>query len=105
MRNRLNSVSATVSSGTFGSANGQIFSLNENRTAFYIQNLNTGLLYVAYGTSASANVCNYILASGERVDDGWGGSIRESDWVGPVAVSGQFFGAGSAPRYLAWELT
>ena len=104
MRNRTNSISSVVSSGAPGSANGKVLDLNDARSSFYIQNLGTGILYVALGDAASTNRFNYILKNGSANDDGNGGVIYNQDWIGPVAVSGQFFGAAGLPRYAAWEL-
>lgn len=105
MRDIRGPIASTVSSGLVGTEVGQVLSHNENRAAFYIQNLNTGVLYVALGSVANATRRNIILKAGSAIDDGNGGLFYNSDYVGPVAVSGQFFGAaGLNQRYLVWEL-
>lgn len=99
MRNLLEGVSDTVSSGTFGTSNGTVMLHNVNRNLFFVQNLHTGALYLKLGTGASNASFNVILKAGTNQDDGNGGAYSDNSWVGPVSVSGLF------TRYTAWEQT
>lgn len=109
MRNLRDAVASTVSSGKIGNDVGNILSYNQNRAAFFVQNLHTGTLYVSYSTVADNNNYNTILKACTTQDDGNGGTLYESNYIGPVSLSGKWFGTGggvaNTPRYLVWELT
>lgn len=63
----------------------------------FIQNLGTNPLFVQRGTGATTSLFNYVLAAGDASDDGRGGSLWITDFVGAVSF------AGTAVRYNAWK--
>jgi len=89
-------ISNSIVSGT----NGGILVTNSSRRELYVQNLDTGILYVKYGLNAGASSFNFVLASNSAIDAGDGGSLNDQGYLGPVSVSGL-----SVPRYISWERT
>jgi hypothetical protein len=89
-------ISNSIVSGT----NGTILGTNSSRRELYVQNLDTGVLYVKYGLNAGASSFNFVLASNSAIDAGDGGSLNDQGYLGPVSVSGL-----SVPRYISWERT
>ena len=66
----------------------------------YIQNLDTGVLYVKYGLNANASDFNFVLAKNTVTNAGDGGILNNENYVGDVSVSGLV-----TPRYISWERT
>ena len=91
--------SSTISNDTISGVNGTILNANINRKELYIQNLNTGILYIKYGSNASNGSFNFILAQNTSLDAGDGGSLSDINYTGIVSASGQ------NPRYISWERT
>jgi hypothetical protein len=79
------------------SINGTILPPNTFRKELFIQNLNTGILYVKYGFSAAPNSFNFILATNSSLNAGDGGRLSDLNYNGNVSVS------GLNPIYIAWE--
>lgn len=74
-----------VQSGPSGAT---IFTANTNRNMLYIQNLNTGALYLSLSGAASSVNFNIILSAATALDDGKGGTWATDTWLGSVNVSG-----------------
>lgn len=91
---------STSSNSTPTSGNGTILNAG-NRGYFYIQNLNTGALYVKYGAGISPTSFNVILKGGVSVDDGLGAYLENDRWKGSVSVSGFELTSG---RYIFSEI-
>ena len=71
------------------------------RIAWNIQNLDTNVLYVCMGTTASATVFHVVLKAGTGSKDGSGGTVGQENGViftGPVYV----YSAGT-PSYTVLE--
>ncbi len=63
----------------------------------FIQNLGQNPLFVKRGASASSSSFSYVLAPSSNNDDGTGGSIVISDFIGTISF------AGTSVRYMAWK--
>ena len=90
--------STGISNFTVGQSNGTILNLNSSRRELFVQNLDTGVLYVKYGLSAGASSFNFVLTSNSSTNAGDGGSLSDQGYVGPVSVSGLV-----TPKYICWE--
>ena len=90
--------STGISNFTVGQSNGTVLNLNSSRRELFVQNLDTGVLYVKYGLSAGASSFNFVLASNSSTNAGDGGSLSDQGYVGPVSVSGLV-----TPKYICWE--
>jgi len=88
---------SNISNSTAGSSNGTVLNANNFRKELFVQNLNTGILYVKYGPSAAPNSFNFVLAANSAVNAGDGGSVSDLNYTGIVSVS------GLNPVYVAWE--
>jgi len=86
-----------ISNFTISGTNGTVLQPNANREELYIQNLQSGNLYVKYGDSAASNSFNFVLASSTNAGGGDGGSLSDLNYVGIVSVS------GVNPNYICWE--
>ena len=93
----LTSKGGTISNFTQSGTNGTVLQPNANREELYIQNLQSGNLYVKYGDSADSNSFNFILTSGSASGAGDGGSLSDLNYTGIVSVS------GVSPNYICWE--
>lgn len=65
----------------------------------YIQNLDDAALAVKLGASASTTSFHHILQAGTAADDGKGGFIYITDYIGAVSVAAM----SGSPRYIAWK--
>lgn len=92
--------STGISNFTASGTNGTILAANSIRRELYVQNLDTGVLYVKYGLDANASSFNFVLAANSSINAGDGGTLNDQGYFGPVSVSGL-----SAPRYISWERT
>jgi hypothetical protein len=92
--------STGISNFTVSGANGRILPANSYRREFFIQNLDTGILYVKYGLSANASSFNFVLAANSATNAGDGGSLNDQGYVGDISVSGLV-----TPKYISWERT
>lgn len=88
---------SNMSNSAPSSSNGTVLNANNFRKELFIQNLNTGILYVDYGINAAPNNFNVILAANSSVNAGDGGSLNDLNYTGIVSVS------GLNPVYIAWE--
>ena len=86
-----------ISNFTISGTNGTALQANSNREELYIQNLQSGNLYVKYGTLAASNSFNFVLASATASGAGDGGSLSDLNYAGIVSVS------GVNPSYICWE--
>ena len=86
-----------ISNFTPSGTNGTVLQPNANREELFIQNLQSGNLYVKYGTSASSNSFNFVLASTTASGGGDGGSLSDLNYTGVVSVS------GLNSSYICWE--
>lgn len=93
--------STMISNSSPSGQNGLILDLNPVRRELYIQNLSTGKLYVKYGSGASPNSFNFILAANSDTNAGDGGSLSDQSYLGAVSVSGTTM--FNSPRYISWE--
>ena len=93
----LTSKGGTISNFTPSGTNGTVLQANANREELFIQNLQSGNLYVKYGTSAAANSFNFVLASSTASGGGDGGSLSDLNYTGVVSVS------GLNSSYICWE--
>jgi hypothetical protein len=93
----LTSKGGTVSNFTPSGANGTVLQANANREELFIQNLQSGNLYVKYGTSGNSNSFNFVLASATASGVGDGGSLSDLNYTGIVSVS------GLNSSYICWE--
>jgi len=89
--------SSTISNFTRSGTNGTVLQANANRKELFAQNLQSGNLYVKYGTSASSNSFNFVLASTTASGAGDGGSLSDLNYTGIVSVS------GVNSSYICWE--
>jgi hypothetical protein len=92
--------STGISNFTASGSNGTILPANPYRRQLYIQNLDTGVLYVKYGLNANASSFNFILAKNTSTNAGDGGILNNENYVGDVSVSGS-----ANVRYISWERT
>lgn len=75
---------------------------NPNRTGFQIQNLDSGILYVKFGASASTSSYSFILKAGTGSADGTGGSssyMEGNIWRGIITCA-----SAGTPSYAFLEL-
>lgn len=79
-------------------AAGLALSANDGRVNGLIQNLSADKLYVKKGLSCSASDFTCILVPGTAADDGYGGTLPLSGYLGPVSI----FSAGTV-RCMASE--
>ena len=93
----LTSKGGTISNFTVSGTNGTVLQANSDREELFIQNLQSGNLYVKYGTSAASNSFNFVLASATASGAGDGGSLSDLNYAGIVSVS------GVNPSYICWE--
>jgi len=93
----LTSKGGTISNFTQSGTNGTVLQANANREELFIQNLQSGNLYVKYGTSAASNSFNFVLASTTASGGGDGGSLSDLNYTGVVSVS------GLNSSYICWE--
>jgi len=75
-----------------------VFTLAKGEVGF-IQNLDDAALAVKYGASCSTTSFNVILQAGSAADDGKGGFLYVTDYVGEVSVAPM---SGTA-SYIAWK--
>lgn len=74
----------------------------QDRRLFSIQNLDTGALFVRFGTGASTTVYDIILKGGVGAADGSGGAIIEA---GECVYGGIITVASSGtPSYVAYDI-
>ena len=92
--------STGISNFTPSGGNGLVLPANSYRRQLYIQNLDTGVLYVKYGLNADSNNFNFVLAKNTAINAGDGGILNNENYVGNVSVSGL-----ATPRYISWERT
>ena len=92
--------STGISNFTVSGRNGTILQANSIRREFFVQNLDTGILYVKYGLGANASSFNFVLAGNTSTNAGDGGSLNDESYVGNVSVSGL-----ANVRYIGWERT
>ena len=90
--------STGISNFTVSESNGTILNVNSSRKELYVQNLDTGVLYVKYGLAAGSSTFNFILSKNTSVNAGDGGSLNDQGYFGSVSVSGL-----NTPRYISWE--
>jgi hypothetical protein len=90
--------STGISNFTVSQSNGTILAVNSSRKELYVQNLDTGVLYVKYGLAASVSSFNFVLAANSATNAGDGGSLNDQGYFGSVSVSGLV-----TPRYISWE--
>jgi hypothetical protein len=87
----------TISNFTVSGTNGTALQANADREELFIQNMSTSHLHVKYGTFASSNSFNLVLASSTNAGGGDGGSLSDLNYTGIVSVS------GVSPNYICWE--
>ena len=92
--------STGISNFTASGSNGAILAANSSRRELGVQNLDTGVLYVKYGSGANASSFNFVLAKNTSVNAGDGGTLNDKGYFGLVSVSGL-----DTPRYISWERT
>jgi len=92
--------STGISNFTASQSNGTILAANSSRKEFFVQNLDTGVLYVKYGLAASNSSFNFVLSANSATNAGDGGSLNDQSYIGNVSVSGLV-----TPRYISWERT
>ena len=93
----LTSKGSNISNFTPNTTNGIALQANADREELFIQNLQSGNLYVKYGASANSNSFNLVLASSTVSGGGDGGSLSDLNYTGVVSVS------GLNPSYICWE--
>ena len=86
-----------ISNFTVSGTNGTALQANADREELFIQNLQSGNLYVKYGASANSNSFNLVLASSTVSGGGDGGSLSDLNYTGVVSVS------GLNSSYICWE--
>lgn len=91
---------STISNYTPSGSNGTILNENSIRKQLYVQNLATGALYLKYGSAASNNSFNFILAGTTYLSGGNGGSLSDLSYTGVVSASGA---SNLSPSYICWE--
>ena len=87
----------SISNFTVSGTNGTVLQANADREELFIQNLQSGNLYVKYGASANSNSFNFVLASSTASGGGDGGSLSDLNYTGIVSVS------GLNSSYICWE--
>lgn len=102
MKNYKFPIAASISNSFMSGNNGQILGFNQERTAFGIQNIGTGVLYAKFGTGAASDSFNIILRACILSGDGSSEPYIDTTWKGPVSVSG-VVAAAYGPSYIAWE--
>ena len=90
--------STGISNFTASQSDGTILAANSSRKELYVQNLDTGVLYVKYGLAASVSSFNFVLSANSATNAGDGGSLNDQGYFGSVSVSGL-----NTPRYISWE--
>ena len=93
----LSSKGSIISNFTKSGSNGIALQANSDREELFIQNLQSGVLYVKYGESANSNSFNFVLAASTASGAGDGGSVSDLNYSGIVSVS------GINPNYICWE--
>ena len=93
----LTSKGSNISNFTPNTTNGIALQANADREELFVQNLQSGNLYVKYGTFAASNSFNFVLASATASGAGDGGSLSDLNYAGIVSVS------GLNPSYICWE--
>jgi len=93
----LTSKGSNISNFTPNTTNGIALQANADREELFVQNLQSGNLYVKYGTFAASNSFNFVLASATASGAGDGGSLSDLNYTGIVSVS------GLNPSYICWE--
>ena len=88
-----------ISNYTINTNVGVAIDNNTDRKELYVQNLSNNILYVKYGSDASASSFNFILSANSVVDAGDGGILSDENYNGIVSVY------GVSPRFIAWERT
>lgn len=91
--------SATPNTPAIVTSNGTAIAANTSRKSWSIQNLDTDVLYVRLGGTASATAFHFLLKGGSVADDGLGGLVVDDAWTGLVSVF------GTTPRFVVSELT
>lgn len=91
---------STISNYIPSGSNGTILNENSIRKQLYVQNLATGALYLKYGSTASNNSFNFILAGTTYLSGGNGGSLSDLNYTGVVSASGA---SNLSPSYICWE--
>ena len=71
-----------------GASSFTVFPANSSRNMLFVQNLNTGSVFLSLSGAASSVNFNMILAAGTALDDAKGGSWSTDTWLGSVSVSG-----------------
>jgi len=90
----------TSSNFAISGVNGTCLAANANRVSFTVQNLATTVLWVKLGAGPySGDSQSVLLKADTSLNAGAGGLLTDTNWRGDVSVT------GSAPRYLAFELT
>ena len=93
----LTSKGSSISNSSISGSNGTILAANSEREELFIQNLQSGVLYVKYGSSANSSSFNFVLAASTAFGNGDGGSLSDLNYTGIVSVS------GLNPNYICWE--
>jgi len=93
----ITSKGSTISNYTLSTTNGTTLNENANREELFIQNLQSGVLYVKYGSNANSNSFNFVLAAATASGAGDGGSVSDNNYTGLVSVS------GINTSYISWE--
>lgn len=93
----LTSKGSNISNASISGSNGTILTINSDREELFIQNLQSGVLYVKYGTSANSSSFNFVLAAATASGAGDGGSLSDLNYTGVVSVS------GLNANYICWE--
>jgi len=88
----------TPSTDAIATANDTVFTLAAGEIGF-IQNLDDAALAVKFGASASTTSLHMILQAGSAADDGKGGFVYITDYVGAVSVAAM----SGSPRFIAWK--
>lgn len=86
------------STAAVATAHATVFTLAGGEVG-YIQNLDDAALAVKLGTGATTSSFHHILQAGTAADDGTGGFIYITDYIGAVSVIAM---SGTA-RYIAWS--
>jgi hypothetical protein len=92
-------IASVISNYTKSGDNGLILGINGNRSHFCVQNLSTGVLYIALGTGLASNTYfNIVLKAATNSGDGTAGVYIEDRWKGAVTASGAL-----NTSYIVWE--
>lgn len=84
---------SSVAEDTIVTDNATTVTIPAGKTAM-VQNLQTTVLYVKKGASASASVFSHVLSACTALNDGLGGSVEITKYTGTVS----FFAASGSPR-------